>query len=66
MGVLGTDFMKHKPLVADRLLILRENAGGDPGMHERYHRIINRYQRVLLRKYALRRRYSFLRWFFFR
>lgn len=56
--------MRRKPLVTDRLLSLRERAGGDPYMHERYHKVINRYQRVLLRRYALRRRYAFLKWIF--
>ena len=57
----------RKPPVAVRLLGLRESAGGDEGLHARYHRLVNRYQRWLLRWHAAHgRRFRFFSLRFFR
>ncbi|MBN1595159.1 hypothetical protein JW933_04455 [candidate division FCPU426 bacterium] len=55
---------KRKPPVAERLLNMREAAGADPKKHEQYHKAVNRYQRIVVKAYYLRRRFPFLRWFF--
>ncbi len=54
---------RKKPVVTERLLLMREAAGADPKKHERYHKAVNRYQRVVLKAYYMRRRFSFRRWF---
>jgi hypothetical protein len=56
-------FLRKKPVVTERLLLMREAAGADPKKHERYHKAVNRYQRVILKAYYMRRRFPILRWF---
>lgn len=40
-----------KKAVADRLLALREKAGDDIEKNRRYHILVTRYQKFLLRRY---------------
>lgn len=42
--------------VTQRLLELRSRAGASAKRHARYHSLVNRYQRMLLRNYLLRYR----------
>ncbi len=47
--------VKSKPPVAERLLARREAAGGSLSKHARYHVLVTRYQKLVLRRYMLRR-----------
>jgi hypothetical protein len=47
--------IRHRPSVTDRLLATRERAGGDPEKHARYHRLVTRYQKWVLRDHIARR-----------
>ncbi len=53
-------FFKRKPVATDRLLRMREAAGEDPAKHQRYHKAVNRYQKIVLRAYYLKKRFPFL------
>ncbi len=56
-------FLRPKPRVTERLLDIRHQAGEDILKHARYHKMLNRYQRILLRTYLLKKRFPFLKWF---
>ncbi len=58
--------IKRKPIPTERLLLLREEAGGDPEKHKKYHKTVNRYQRVILKAYDMRKKIPFIKWFFWR
>jgi hypothetical protein len=53
--------LKHKPSVTDRLLAVREQAGEDPAKHARYHRLVTRYQKWLLREHVARKLAAIMR-----
>jgi len=46
---------KPKKPAAERLLVMREQAGGNSEKHLRYHVLVSRYQKLLLRRYIYRR-----------
>lgn len=50
---------KNKIPVAERLLKLRQHAGGNAQKHAHYHSVVNRYQRMLMRNYLTRYRRQF-------
>ncbi|MCD4813325.1 hypothetical protein K8S19_06490 [bacterium] len=52
------NLFRKKEVIAQRLLEMRAAAGDDAGKHHCYHKTVNRYQRFILRKYYLRKRYS--------
>jgi len=51
---------KRKNSPTERLLIIRENAGDDQRKHDYYHKVINRYQKIVLKAYVFQRQY---RWY---
>lgn len=57
---------KSRPVATEKLLRLRELAGEDPLRHERYHKTVNRYQRLVLQHYVTRKNFRFLKWWFHR
>ena len=46
---------RTKKSVAERLLARREAAGDNRQKHVRYHMLVTRYQKFLLRRYLIRR-----------
>lgn len=52
-------FRRRLP-AAERLLAMRERAAGDDARHVRFHRLVNRYQRWLLRARLSQRWRAFL------
>ncbi len=52
--------LRNKALPAERLLGLREKAGADQLKHDYYHKVVGRYQQILLRTYIKKHRF---RWF---
>lgn len=55
---------KRKEPPAERLLALREHAGDDQKKHDHYHKVVNRYQKVVIKTYVWKRRFKF--WSFLR
>ncbi len=56
-------FLKWREVATDRLLAMRAMAGDDPYKHARYHKAVNRYQKVILKAYTARRQWPLLLWF---
>jgi hypothetical protein len=48
--------LKQKKAPAERLLSRRESAGDCSQKHARYHDLVSRYQKLLLRRYLRHRR----------
>lgn len=55
-------FLKRREIATDRLLAMRALAGDDPYKHARYHKAVNRYQKVILKAHTAGKRLSFLLW----
>jgi hypothetical protein len=56
-------FIKRKPVPTERLLSLREEAGENPEKHKRYHKTVNRYQKIILKAYDIRKNIPFFKRF---
>ncbi len=54
---------KSKRAVTERLLEMRELAGADPLKHARYHKAVNRYQKLILRAHYSKNRFLSFPWF---
>jgi len=51
------EMVKPRSSVTYRLLEIREEAGDNIEKHARYHELINRYQRILMKSYLVRYRH---------
>lgn len=54
---MSTGRFQRNGSVTQRLLELRSQAGASAERHARYHTLVNRYQRLLLRNYLVRYRH---------
>jgi len=55
-------FLKRRVVATDRLLAMRALAGDDPYKHAKYHKAVNRYQKVILKAHVARKRLPLLLW----